>query len=111
MAEERTLSIDPITGEDTRSIRVLPDTDTSPRGGKTHPYQEDVCRLSGRLYDHALGVWREAGHDASRPPGERHGPFTADGERVVFDVSFLNRVVGSDGASPIHQRGGTRYGR
>ena len=94
MAEEITLSIDPVTGEYTRLSRFLPGADTSEFGGKTHAYPEEVFIVSGRLYDQAFDRWLEAGEYASRPPGERHGPFRTDVGCVVLEVSFPNRVVG-----------------
>ncbi len=90
--EELTLSIDPETGEYTRLTRFLPGADTKASGGKSHPYPEEVFIVSGRLYDQAFGVWLEAGHYASRPPGEIHGPFKTDVGCVVLEVSFPNRV-------------------
>ena len=62
MAEELTLSIDPITGEYTRLTRFLPGADTSPFGGKTHPYPEEVFIVCGRLFDQAFDLWLETGH-------------------------------------------------
>lgn len=96
MVEELTLSIDSDTGEYTRLTRFLPDADTSAFEGKTHPYPEEVFIISGRLYDHAFGLWLEAGHYASRPPGELHGPFKTSVGCVVLEVSFPNRTVGSN---------------
>lgn len=98
MAEELTLSIDPVAGEYTRLTRFLPGADTSPFGGKTHPYPEEIFIVSGRLYDNAFGLWLEAGHYASRPPGEIHGPFKTDVGCVVLEVSFPNRAVNTNGA-------------
>ena len=49
MAQELTLSLDPLTGEYTRLTRFLPGADTSPFGGKTHVYPEEVFIVSGRL--------------------------------------------------------------
>jgi len=95
-AEELTLSIDPVTGEYTRLTRFLPGADTSFVGEKSHPYPEEVFIVSGRLYDEAFGLWLEAGHYASRPPGELHGPFKTDLGCVVLEISFPNRVVGGD---------------
>ena len=92
IAEELTLSIDPRTGEYTRLTRFLPGADTTPFGGKSHKYPEEVFIVSGRLYDHAFKVWLEAGHYASRPPDELHGPFTTDEGCVVLEVSFPNKV-------------------
>ena len=100
MAEELTLSIDQITGEYTRLTRFLPGADTSLTGSKSHPYPEEVFIVSGRLYDHAFGLWLETGHYASRPPGELHGPFTTDVGCVVLEVSFPNRIAEGSHASP-----------
>ncbi len=93
MAEELTLSIDPITGEYTRLTRFLPGANTTPFGGKAHDYPEEVFIVSGRLYDQAFELWLEAGHYASRPPGERHGPFKTDQGCVVLEVSFPQRIT------------------
>lgn len=91
MAEELTLSLDPLTGEYTRLTRFLPGADTTPFGGKVHTYPEEVFIVSGRLYDQAFGGWLESGHYASRPPGELHGPFRTDSGCVVLEASFPNR--------------------
>lgn len=93
MAEELTLSIDPISGEYTRLTRFLPGADTTPFGGKSHAYPEEIFIVSGRLYDAAFGMWLEAGHYASRPPGEQHGPFKTETGCVVLEVSFPNRIA------------------
>ncbi|HAO32622.1 MAG TPA: cupin domain-containing protein [Candidatus Competibacter sp.] len=93
MAEEVTLSIDPVTGEYSRLTRFLPGADTSAFGGKSHAYPEEVFIVSGRLYDAAFDLWLEAGHYASRPPGEVHGPFKTETGCVVFEVSFPNRIA------------------
>jgi hypothetical protein len=98
IAEELTLSIDPMTGEYTRLTRFLPGADTSSFGGKSHPYPEEVFIVSGRLYDHAFDLWLEAGHYASRPPFELHGPFKTDVGCVVLEVSFPNRVTANNSA-------------
>ncbi|MCC8988431.1 MAG: cupin domain-containing protein [Candidatus Contendobacter sp.] len=100
MVEELTLSMDSLTGEYTRLTRFLPGADTAPFGGKTHPYPEEVFIVSGRLYDQAFDLWLEAGHYASRPPGELHGPFKTDRGCVVLEVSFPQRVAAWDSASP-----------
>lgn len=93
IAEELTLSIDDATGEYTRLTRFLPGADTTPFGGKSHVYPEEVFIVSGRLYDKAVNMWLEAGHYASRPSGEVHGPFVTETACVVFEVSFPNRVT------------------
>ncbi len=92
IAEELTLSIDKESGEYTKLTRFLPGADTSACGGKTHPYPEEVFIISGRLYDKAFEMWLEAGHYASRPPGELHGPFKTDVGCIVLEISFPNRV-------------------
>jgi tetrahydromethanopterin S-methyltransferase subunit B len=97
MAEQLTLSLDPETGEYTRLTRFLPGTDTTWSGGNTHPYPEEVFIVSGRLYDAAFDLWLEAGHYASRPRGELHGPFRTDTGCVVLEVSFPSRVAGHSG--------------
>lgn len=94
MVEELTLSIDPATGEYTRLTRFHAGADTASFGEKTHPYPEEVFIVSGRLHDQAFDLWLEAGHYASRPPGEIHGPFKTDVGCVVLEVSFPNRVSG-----------------
>lgn len=94
MVEELTLSIDQVTGDYTRLTRFLPGADTKTFGGKAHPYPEEMFIVSGRLYDQAFDLCLEAGHYASRPPGELHGPFRTDVGCVVFEVSFPNRVSG-----------------
>lgn len=94
VAEEITLSIDPVMGEYTRHTRFLPGADTSALAAKSHPYPEEIFIVSGRLYDHAFDRWLEAGEYASRPPGERHEPFKTDVGCVVLEVSFPNRVEG-----------------
>lgn len=101
MAEELTLSIDPVTGDYTRLTRFLPGADTSASGGKTHPYPEEVFIVSGRLYDQAFDLWLETGHYASRPPGELHGPFKTDVGCVILEVSFPNRISDSSITQPV----------
>lgn len=90
MAEELTLSADPATGEYTRLTRFHPGTDTTPFGGKSHDYPEEVFIVSGRLYGQAFDQWLEAGHYASRPAGEVHGPFRSEVGCVVLELSFPN---------------------
>ncbi|MGR8935991.1 MAG: cupin domain-containing protein [Gammaproteobacteria bacterium] len=93
MAEELTLSIDAETGEYTRLTRFLPGADTACYGGKSHAYPEEIFIVSGRLYDRAFDLWLEAGHYASRPPGEVHGPFRTDEGCVVLEISFPGRMA------------------
>jgi len=92
IAEELTLSIDNETGEYTRLTRFNPGADTTPFGGKSHEYPEEVFIVSGRLFDKAFDMWLETGHYASRPPGEVHGPFTTEEGCVVLEMSFPNKT-------------------
>ena len=92
MAEELTLSIDNETGEYTRLTRFHPGADTASFGSKSHEYPEEIFVVSGRLYDQAFDLWLEAGHYASRPPGEVHGPFKTDEGCVVLEISFPNKI-------------------
>jgi hypothetical protein len=92
MAEELTLSMDTATGEYTRLTRFHPGADTSTFGGKSHAYPEEVFIVSGRLYDQSFDLWLEAGHYASRPPGEKHGPFKTDVGCLVLELSFPQRT-------------------
>ena len=92
IAEELTLSIDEETSEYTRLTRFYPGADTTPFGGKSHEYPEEIFIVSGRLYDQAFDMWLESGDYASRPPGEIHGPFKSDSGCVVLELSFPNRT-------------------
>ena len=89
--EEVTLSMDEETGEYTRLTRFLPGADTTSLGAKSHAYPEEILVVNGRVYDQAFEMWLEAGHYASRPPGEAHGPFRTDVGCVVLEVSFPSR--------------------
>lgn len=100
MAEELTLSASPETGEYTRLTRFLPGADTSAFGVRSHPYPEEVFIVSGRLYDVAVARWLEAGHYASRPPGELHGPFKTDSGCVVLELSFPDRTDDTNTCCP-----------
>ena len=88
MLEEITLAIDEETGDYTRLTRFKAGADTGRFGGKSHDYPEEIYLISGRLYDEAFNLWLEAGHYASRPPGEVHGPFRCEEECLVLEVSY-----------------------
>jgi ChrR-like protein with cupin domain len=92
IAEELTLSINIETGEYTRLTRFQPGADTTPFGGKSHTYPEEIFIVSGRLYDQAFDMWLETGHYASRPPGEMHGPFKTEKGCIVLEISFPNKT-------------------
>ena len=49
LAEELTLSIDEETGEYTRLTRFHPGADTTPFGGKSHTYPEEIFVVGARL--------------------------------------------------------------
>ncbi|MEE9368367.1 MAG: cupin domain-containing protein [Pontiella sp.] len=91
-----TLAEDPETGDYTRLTRFSDGYDTAAFGAKSHDYPEEIFIVSGRVYDEAFGVWLVPGTYASRPPGEVHGPFRADGEVVVLEISCPGQTVQSD---------------
>ncbi|MDD5759480.1 MAG: cupin domain-containing protein [Desulfobulbaceae bacterium] len=93
MIEQLTLAIDEQTGDYTRLTRFKAGADTSASGGKSHAYPEEVYIISGRLYDAAFQQWLAAGHYASRPPGEVHGPFICEEECLVLEVSFPSQSI------------------
>ena len=83
-----TLAMDKTNGNFTRLTRFAAGCDTRAAGIKMHTYPEEIFVVSGRLYDVAAGKWLEAGHYASRPPGEPHGPFVCDEECIVLEISY-----------------------
>ncbi len=93
MLEQLTLALDEETGDYTRLTRFKAGADTTALGGKSHDYPEEIYIISGRLYDVAFKQWLEAGHFASRPPGEVHGPFICEQECLVLEVSFPSQSV------------------
>ena len=86
--QQLTLSQDFETGDYTRLTKFKDGYSTKAFGVKSHDYPEEIFVVSGRLYDEAFGIWLEQGHYASRPPYEKHGPFTADGEVIILEVSY-----------------------
>ncbi len=93
MLEQLTLAMDEKTGDYTRMTRFKSGANTKKFGGKSHNYPEEIYIVSGRLYDAAFHMWLEAGHFASRPPGEVHGPFICEEECLVLEVSFPSQAV------------------
>ena len=93
MLEQLTLAFDEESGDYTRLTRFKAGADTKEFGGKSHDYPEEIYIISGRLYDVAFEQWLEAGHFASRPPGEIHGPFICEEDCLVMEVSFLSQSV------------------
>lgn len=88
MLEQITLAIDEKSGDYTRLTRFRAGADTTALGPKRHDYPEEILVIRGRLHDAAFDRWLETGEYASRPPGEWHGPFRAESECIVLEVSF-----------------------
>lgn len=88
-----TLAEDKITGDYTRLTRFADGYDTTKFGAKSHDYPEEIFIISGRLYDTAFDMWLEQGYYASRPPKEVHGPFKADGEVIVLEISYPSQSI------------------
>ena len=88
-----TLAEDPETGDYTRLTKFSDGYSTEEFGPNSHDYPEEILIISGRLYDEAFQMWLEAGHYASRPPGEVHGPFKADGDVIVLEMSYPSQSI------------------
>jgi hypothetical protein len=95
-AHQMTLAEDLETGDYTRLTRFKNGYSTQSFGVNSHDYPEEIFMVSGRLYDESFGMWLEAGCYASRPPGERHGPFRAEGDVVVLEMSYPSQAVKPD---------------
>ena len=93
MLEQLTLAMDDVTGDYTRLTRFQTGADTKKFGAKSHDYPGEIYIISGRLYDEAFGMWLEAGHFSSRPPGEVHGPFICEEECLVLEVSHPSQSI------------------
>jgi ChrR Cupin-like domain len=72
----------------TRLLRFDPGTDTSPNGVQVHDFWEEVYILEGAIHDLTLGETFSAGMYACRPPGMRHGPWTAPEGALTFEVRY-----------------------
>jgi quercetin dioxygenase-like cupin family protein len=90
-AEELTLAEDQETGHYTRLTRFLAGADTTTFGPKIHDYSEEVYVIAGELYDAAFDRILCAGDYASRPPGEKHGPFRSKDGCIVLEMAYPNR--------------------
>lgn len=88
-----TIAEDKQSGDYTRLTFFKDGYDTSTFGAKSHDYPEEIFIVSGRLYDEAFEMWLEAGHYASRPPYEKHGPFKTDGDVIVLEVSYPSQSI------------------
>ena len=93
MLQQLTLAMDDVTGDYARLTRFQTGADTKNFGAKSHDYPEEIYIISGRLYDEAFDMWLEAGHFASRPPGEVHGPFICEEECLVLEVSHPSQSI------------------
>ncbi len=93
---EMTISIDKDSGDYTRLTKFKSGYSTEKFGAKIHDYPEEIFVLSGRLYDSAFDLWLEKGTYASRPPREVHGPFKAEGEVIILEMSFPSQSESRD---------------
>ena len=93
LLEQLTLAIDEESGDYTRLTRFKAGSDTKEFGAKSHDYPEEIMIIKGRLYDKAFDQWLESGDYASRPPGELHGPFKADEECIVLEMSYPSQSI------------------
>jgi len=85
---ERILSTDPDSGVATRMLRFAPGTNTSAAGPQVHDFWEEVYILEGSLHDLTLQQTFPRGTYACRPPGMRHGPWTAPDGCLTFEVRY-----------------------
>lgn len=90
---ELTISEDPVTGDYTRLTKFKDGYSTDGFGAKSHDYPEEIFIASGRVYDKAFKQWLETGAYASRPPGEVHGPFVADGDVLIIEMSYPSQSI------------------
>ncbi len=94
-----TIAEDPDSGDYTRLTKFKSGYSTGFFGAKSHEYPEEIFVISGRLYDKAFDLWLEPGFYASRPPGEVHGPFIADGEVVILEISYPSQSLADNQAA------------
>ena len=87
-----TLAVDDETGDYTRLTKFKAGADTGHFGPKSHVYPEEIYIIAGRIYDEAFDMWLEAGHYASRPPGEVHGPFVCEEACLVLEISYPSQA-------------------
>lgn len=91
-----TIAEDTETGDYTRLTWFRDGYETSAFGAKSHDYPEEIFIVSGRVYDEAFNQWLEPGFYASRPSGEVHGPFRADGDAIVLEISYPGQAEKPD---------------
>ena len=88
-----TIAEDPETGDYTRLTKFKSGYSTEAFGTKSHNYPEEIFVVSGHLYDKAFDLWLKPGYYASRPPGEVHGHFIADGDVVILEISYPSQAI------------------
>lgn len=88
-----TIAEDKDSGDYTRLTYFKSGYNTEKFGAKDHDYPEEIFVVKGRLYDKSFDQWLEPGHYASRPPGELHGPFVADGDVIILEVSYPSQSI------------------
>jgi hypothetical protein len=91
--QQLTIAKDEKSGDYTRLTKFKDGYSTKVFGAKVHDYPEEIFVLSGRLYDKAFDIWLEPGYYASRPPHEVHGPFIADGDVVILEISYPSQSI------------------
>ena len=89
---ERILSRNVDTGDYTRILRFPPGMDTSPMGVQCHDFWEEVLILEGTLHDLRLKQTFAKGMYACRPPGMPHGPWTAPGGCMTFEIRYYEKT-------------------
>ncbi|MEL6437641.1 MAG: cupin domain-containing protein [Cyanobacteria bacterium J06621_8] len=88
-----TIAEDKNSGDYTRLTKFKNGYYSKSFGAKSHNYPEEIFVVSGRLYDEAFKMWLEPGYYASRPPGEIHDPFLADGDVVILEISYPSQAI------------------
>lgn len=91
--QQLTIAQDSENGDYTRLTKFKDGYSTKAFGAKSHDYPEEIFVVRGRLYDEAFDMWLEPGYYASRPPHEVHGPFVADGDVVILEMSYPSQSV------------------
>ena len=91
--QQLTISEDFETGDYTRLTKFKDGYSTKAFGAKSHDYPEEIFIVSGKIYDEAFDIWLEQGHYASRPPFEVHGPFLAQGDSVILEISYPSQAI------------------
>ncbi|MEJ2501301.1 MAG: cupin domain-containing protein [Campylobacterales bacterium] len=91
--QQLTIAEDAESGDYTRLTRFKDGYSTRAFGPKSHDYPEEVFVVQGRLFDEAFDQWLEPGCYASRPAHEVHGPFLADGDVIILEMSYPSQSV------------------